>query len=75
MRSFVTTRLVNFPAAVACRRFRAEEDGQTLVEYGLILGLLSIAAIAGVTLLGGTLNDLFNDIVGQLGGSTTTTTT
>ena len=33
-------------------RLYFEEDGQTLVEYGLLISLLALAAIAAVTLFG-----------------------
>ena len=38
------------------------EDGQTMVEYGLILALVSIAAIAAVTLLGPALTGAFTQV-------------
>jgi Flp pilus assembly pilin Flp len=34
-----------------------EEEGQTLVEYGLLIGLLALVAVAAVTLFGRTLRD------------------
>lgn len=33
-------------------KFFAEEDGQTLVEYGLLMSLIALVIIAAVTLLG-----------------------
>ncbi len=35
------------------------DEGQTLVEYGLIVALLSIAAIVVLGLLGGSINQVF----------------
>jgi Flp pilus assembly pilin Flp len=35
------------------------EDGQTLVEYGLILALVSLVAIAGLTVMGGDVVGLY----------------
>lgn len=44
-----------------------DEDGQGLVEYGLILALVAIAAIVGLGLLGGGINDtLYASIVANL---------
>jgi pilus assembly protein Flp/PilA len=43
-------------------------EGQGMVEYGLIIVLVSVAAIVGLTLVGGQLQDLFNRIAGILGG-------
>ena len=43
-----------------------EEAGQTLVEYGLILALISIVAIAALGLIGTNVTAVFNDIAGDL---------
>ena len=43
-------------------RFRNEESGATMVEYGLIVALVAVAAIAGVTLVGGDVLAEFNSI-------------
>jgi pilus assembly protein Flp/PilA len=37
-----------------------DEEGATMVEYGLLVALIALVAIVGVTLLGGNLNSLFN---------------
>jgi pilus assembly protein Flp/PilA len=42
------------------------EEGQTLVEYGLIVALLSIAAIVILGLLGESINDVFGKVQGEL---------
>ena len=42
------------------------EEGQTLVEYALIIALISIAAVGVMITLGGKISDTFNSIVGQL---------
>ncbi len=44
----------------------SEEEGQGLVEYALIILLIAVAVIAVVTLLGGTIQNVFQDIVGGL---------
>jgi len=36
------------------------ERGASMVEYALLVGLIAIVAIAGVTLLGGAIEKLFN---------------
>jgi pilus assembly protein Flp/PilA len=38
------------------------EKGQGMVEYGLIIALVSIAVIVAITALGGNLNNIFNTI-------------
>ena len=42
------------------------EEGQTLVEYGLILALISIAAIAIMGTVGGNIVDVFTAVADQL---------
>jgi pilus assembly protein Flp/PilA len=42
--------------------FLPKEEGQGLVEYALILVLVSIAVIALLTLLGNTVGDVFSRI-------------
>ncbi len=42
------------------------EKGQGMAEYALILVLVSIAAIAALTALGGSITDVFNRIVATL---------
>jgi len=51
--------------AVAQHRVR-EEKGATAVEYGLLVGLIAVAIIATVTLLGGQLNTLFTKVTDAL---------
>ena len=46
-----------------------EESGQGMVEYGLILVLVSLAAIVALGPLGKKLDGIFKDITGKLGGS------
>ena len=45
-----------------------QEKGQTLVEYALIVGLVSIVAIAVMITMGGQIGAVFQDITSQLGG-------
>jgi pilus assembly protein Flp/PilA len=51
--------------AVAQHRVR-EEKGATAVEYGLLVGLIAVAIIVTVGILGGQLNMLFTKITEQL---------
>ena len=44
-----------------------KEKGQGLVEYALIIVLVSIVVIAALTLLGPRIGNVFNDISGTLG--------
>ena len=42
---------------------REREEGQAMVEYALILFLVSIVSIAVLTSLGGKVSSVFNEIV------------
>ena len=54
---------------VAVAKTRAEEEkGATAVEYGLLVGLIAVAIIITVGLLGGKLNGLFDQIQKALPG-------
>jgi pilus assembly protein Flp/PilA len=43
-------------------RFVREEDGQDLIEYALLAGLISIGSIVGITLIGTSLLTHFNTV-------------
>jgi pilus assembly protein Flp/PilA len=45
-----------------------ETEGQGLVEYALILVLISVVAIAIMGTVGGNVTDVFTSISGALGG-------
>jgi pilus assembly protein Flp/PilA len=56
-------------AELARRRLRwvvAEEAGQSMIEYGLLAALIAVVVIAAVTLLGGNLRNVFNNIANNL---------
>ncbi len=42
------------------------EEGQSLAEYALILALIAVVAIAALTLLGGNISTILNQIATQL---------
>lgn len=50
---------------IAGRRLR-EIEGQDLVEYAMLLGFIALVCIAGVTLLGTNVGNLFNDLAGKI---------
>lgn len=50
------------------QKFARDEEGVTAIEYGLIAALIAIVIIAGTTLVGTNLNQLFTDIAGKLTG-------
>ena len=43
-----------------------DEQGQGMVEYGLIIALVAVVAIAGLILLGPKIKELFDNIAGNL---------
>ena len=47
-------------------RLWKEEEGQDLVEYGLLLVLVALAAIAGMSKLATAINQTFNSAATQL---------
>lgn len=47
-------------------RFFREEEGQGLVEYALIIGLIAIVAIAALTSAGSSVGGMFNNISDKL---------
>lgn len=51
--------------------FARDEDGATLIEYGLMAALIAVGAIAAFTALGGGLQNLFGSGAGEtLDGAT-----
>jgi pilus assembly protein Flp/PilA len=48
------------------RAMRSEEEGQALVEYALILALVSVVAITALQLLGTNVTAILNNVAGQL---------
>jgi pilus assembly protein Flp/PilA len=46
--------------------FKNEESGQGMVEYALIIALVSIVAIAALVLLGPKIANMFTNINGKL---------
>lgn len=45
---------------------KERQEGQTMVEYALLLVFIALVAVIGATALGISLNGLFTDIAGQL---------
>jgi Flp pilus assembly pilin Flp len=55
-------QLKAFSAFSAASSFLAPEEGQTMVEYALILALVSVAAIAVLNLLGTGVSTVFSKV-------------
>jgi len=43
-----------------------DEDGATMVEYGLLVALIALVALGAVTTLGKNLSGLFSSVAGTL---------
>ncbi len=52
------------------RKLQRDEDGAALVEYALLVGLIALAAIAAITLVGTDITAFFNAIAGKIASST-----
>ena len=50
---------------------REDEDGQTLVEYGLLLALLAIVVIVALLFLGPIVSGIFQNVGNTLDGTPT----
>ena len=51
-------------------RFQSEdEEGQTLVEYGLLLALIAIIVIVALLFLGPIVSNIFSNVATQLSGN------
>ena len=48
------------------KRLFREEEGVTLIEYGLIAALIAVALVTVLTLLSGSLEDIFQFIGDEL---------
>ncbi|HLF59062.1 MAG TPA: Flp family type IVb pilin [Alphaproteobacteria bacterium] len=53
------------------RNFIQDETGATAIEYGLIAGLVSVAAIAALTAMGGSLKSIFQNVSDTLNTAVT----
>ena len=55
------TKLMNY-----VRSLRSREEGATMIEYGLLAALVSVAALAALLALGPALLGIFNTVVTAL---------
>jgi pilus assembly protein Flp/PilA len=47
-------------------KFHKDDEGATMVEYGLIVALIAVVCIVAVTLLGNNLKSTFNNTAVQV---------
>ena len=48
------------------RAFARNDEGQDLIEYALLVGLISLVAVAAIGLAGKSVNTIFQSIQAQL---------
>ena len=53
------------------RAFAREDEAQDLIEYALLVGLISLVAVVAITAAGGSVNDIFKAIQTQLAKAAT----
>jgi len=52
------------------KKFVREEEGATMVEYGLMVALIAVVCIVAVSLLGGYLRDMFSGVGTEINNAT-----
>ena len=60
--------LQHFIGILRDRFFAEDEEGQTLVEYGLLLALIAIIVIVALLFLGPIVSQIFSDVGENLNG-------
>jgi pilus assembly protein Flp/PilA len=59
--------VVQYVNALVASLMVREDEGQGLVEYGLIIALIAVVCAVAVGTLGGTVNGIFGSINGSFG--------
>jgi pilus assembly protein Flp/PilA len=58
--------MLQFISSFLARFSRDEEEGQTLVEYGLLLALIAIIVIVALLFLGPIVSQIFSNVAENL---------
>lgn len=61
-----SVKLIPMRAYLALTALRDREEGQAMVEYALILALVSVAAVGILSLLGHSVSSIFSSINADL---------
>jgi Flp pilus assembly pilin Flp len=64
MPNFITETIIRLQVALS--EARSRDEGQTLVEYALILTMISIGSIIALLALSGKINSVFSQISSAL---------
>jgi len=59
-------RINSFLTSLILKTRHSDEEGQTMIEYGLIVALISIVAIAALTLVGSDVDRTFDKVANAL---------
>jgi len=49
-----------------CKRFVSEDSGQDLIEYGLLIGIITTGAITAISAIGPNVGGYFSTLNGNL---------
>ena len=60
--------MLQFISTILSKFRREDEEGQTLVEYGLLLALIAIIVIVALLFLGPIISNIFSNVADQLQG-------
>jgi len=63
-------RQMNKSFSSLIQRFAREDRGASLVEYAVLVGLITVALIGAVTLLSGNISNALNAVANQIAGQT-----
>jgi pilus assembly protein Flp/PilA len=61
--------MITFISTLLARFQRDDEEGQTLVEYGLLLALIAIIVIVALIFLGPIVSEIFQNVGENLDGT------
>lgn len=61
--------MLQFISTLLTRFHREDEEGQTLVEYGLLLALIAIIVIVALLFLGPIVSQIFSNVAQNLQGT------
>lgn len=61
-------QMIQAYVAALIDRFRRDEEGAALVEYGILVGLIAVICIAAVTIVGTQVSAAFSKVASQITG-------
>jgi pilus assembly protein Flp/PilA len=64
----ILTSARRLAASIQVKALARKEEGASLVEYGLLVGLIAVVCIGAITLLGQDISSLFSRIAAKLEG-------